>query len=138
MNRQELQDLSELRLREARSLFMAGLPDGAYYLAGYSVECALKACIAKRTKEHDFPEKPELVRKLYVHKLTELMVLSQLAPLLEVTIRANPSLKVQWSIVQRWSEESRYERMDTASAEAVLKAIEDGSEGILSWIRQHW
>lgn len=138
MNRQELQDLSDLRLREARSLLAASLPDGAYYLAGYSVECALKACIAKRTKEHDFPEKPEFVRKLYVHKLPELMVLSQLAPLLEVAIRANPSLKVHWSIVQRWSEESRYERKEAASAEAVLKAIEDGSEGILPWIRLHW
>lgn len=98
----------------------------------------MKACIAKRTREHDFPEKPELVRKLYVHKLTELMVLSQLASLLEVAIRANPSLKVQWSIVQSWSEESRYERMDTTLAEALLKAIEDGSEGILPWIRLHW
>jgi len=119
-------------------LWAAGFSDGAYYLAGYSVECALKACVAKRTKEHDFPEKPEVVRKLYVHKLNELMVLSNLAPLLEAAIRTNPSLKDRWSIVQRWSEESRYERRDPTSAEAVLNAIEDGSEGILPWIRLHW
>jgi hypothetical protein len=138
MNRTELQALSDIRLKEAYALWAAGLSDGAYYLAGYAVECALKACIAKRTKEHDFPEKPEQVRKFYVHKLTELMILSQLAPLLEVAVRANPSLKDRWSIVQRWSEDSRYERRDSTSAEAVLKAIEDGSEGILPWIRLHW
>ena len=138
MNRQELQDLSKLRLREARLLLAAGSPDGAYYLAGYSVECALKARIAKRTKEYDFPEKPELVRKFYVHKLTELMVLSQLAPLLDVAIRTNVRLKVQWDIVQRWSEESRYQRNDLAAAEALLQAIDDGSGGVLPWITLHW
>jgi HEPN domain-containing protein len=30
-------------------LLEAGLYAGAYYLAGYAVECALKACIAKKT-----------------------------------------------------------------------------------------
>jgi hypothetical protein len=35
----------------------AGFSDGAYYLAGYTVDCAIKASVAKRTQEHDFPEK---------------------------------------------------------------------------------
>lgn len=38
-------------------LLTAGMPEGAYYLAGYAVECALKSCIARRTQEHDFPDK---------------------------------------------------------------------------------
>jgi HEPN domain-containing protein len=137
MNRHELQELSELRLKEARSLLDAGLSDGAYYLAGYSVECALKACIAKRTKEYDFPDK-DLVQKSYTHKLTDLMRHSQLALLFEIAIRTNASLQDQWSIVQRWTEESRYERKDTSAAEALLKAIEDDSGGILRWIKLHW
>jgi hypothetical protein len=49
MNRAEFQKLSDLRLHESKALLTAGLPQGAYYLAGYAVECALKACIAKRT-----------------------------------------------------------------------------------------
>jgi hypothetical protein len=137
MNRQELQDLSDLRLREARSLFATGLPDGAYYLAGYSVECALKACIAKRTREHDFPDK-DFVQKSYTHKLVDLMRHSQLAPLLEIEIRTNLRLKVQWDIVQRWSEESRYQRNDHGATEALLQAIDDGSGGVFPWIRLHW
>jgi hypothetical protein len=47
MDRKDLQSLSRWRLLEARALLRAGLPNGAYYLAGYSIECALKACIAK-------------------------------------------------------------------------------------------
>ena len=54
MNRTDLQKLSNARIREARILFAAGEYSGAYYLAGYAVECALKACIAKSVKRHDF------------------------------------------------------------------------------------
>jgi len=38
-------------------LLRLGLFDGAYYLAGYAVECALKACIAKGTQRFEFPDK---------------------------------------------------------------------------------
>ncbi len=55
MNRMEFQGLAEIRIREAEILLAAGAWDGAYYLAGYAVECALKACIAKKTVEHSFP-----------------------------------------------------------------------------------
>lgn len=47
MDRGEFQQLSKVRLQEARALLKMGLSDGAYYLAGYAVEFALKACIAK-------------------------------------------------------------------------------------------
>jgi HEPN domain-containing protein len=50
MNRADLQKLSNTRLRQARILFAAGESSGAYYLAGYAVECALKACFAKHVK----------------------------------------------------------------------------------------
>lgn len=49
VDRQDLQELSRVRLKEATALLKLGLFDGAYYLAGYAVECALKACIAKAT-----------------------------------------------------------------------------------------
>ena len=71
MNRIEFQEIAELRLKESRALLAAGLPDGAYYLAGYSVECALKACIAKRTQEHDFPEQKRAIDS-HTHDLRDL------------------------------------------------------------------
>ena len=52
MNRGDLQLLANIRLDEAKALLAASLPAGAYYLAGYAVECGLKACIAKLTNQH--------------------------------------------------------------------------------------
>ena len=68
MNRAELQNLAELRIKEAHILLTAASYPGAFYLAGYAIECALKSCIAKQTKEYDFPDKDE-VNKSYTHNL---------------------------------------------------------------------
>ena len=52
-------------------MLQLGLFDGAYYLAGYAVECALKACIAKGTLRGEFPDKKR-VDSSYSHNLREL------------------------------------------------------------------
>jgi HEPN domain len=57
VDRKDFQELAKVRLKEANALFRLGLYDGAYYLAGYAVECALKACIAKGTRRYEFPDK---------------------------------------------------------------------------------
>ena len=51
VDRKDLQELSKVRLKEATALLKLGLFDGAYYLAGYAVECALKACVLSRMGE---------------------------------------------------------------------------------------
>jgi len=55
MNRSDFQKLTEIRMKEAKVLLSNACFEGAYYLAGYAVECAIKACIAKKTQIHDFP-----------------------------------------------------------------------------------
>ena len=50
LKRRDLRELALLRLKEAQVLLANGCWSGAYYLAGYAVECALKACIAKGTE----------------------------------------------------------------------------------------
>jgi hypothetical protein len=66
MTRTEFQELAEVRLKEAETLLAAGLWDGAYYLAGYAVECAVKACIAKGIGAEVFPDK-EFANKCFTH-----------------------------------------------------------------------
>jgi hypothetical protein len=56
MNRNELQKISRLRVKEAKVLLDNGYAPGAYCLMGYAVECVLKACIAKKTKRYDCPD----------------------------------------------------------------------------------
>lgn len=65
MNRAEFQQLSRLRLREARALMSGGHYQGAYYLSGYAVECALKACICKQFGRYEFPDR-KLVNDSYI------------------------------------------------------------------------
>ncbi len=137
MNRQQLQQLSGLRLRESQALFAAGLPDGAYYLAGYAVECALKACIAKRTREHDFPDK-KLGTESHTHNLIELMRIAQLASDLKSAMQSDSKLADDWITLQNWSETSRYKRWKSWEAQSLLDAVETDSGGLLPWIRLHW
>jgi hypothetical protein len=137
MNRIELQGISEIRLRESRALLSAGFAEGAYYLAGYAVECALKACIAKRTREHDFPEKKQ-VNDSHTHDLGKLLNLAELKDELDAVIGADPAMASALDQIQDWSETSRYQRKTHQEAVALLKAIEEGKGGILPWIRLHW
>lgn len=137
MNRADFQQLAELRLREAEALLAAGLPDGAYYLAGYSVECALKACIAKRTQLHDFPEK-KLVNDSHTHNLKELLRLAELKTELDSVLDADPEMRSNLETVQDWSETARYQRKTALDTIALLTAIENQKGGLLPWIRQRW
>jgi hypothetical protein len=73
MNRIDLQALAEERALDAQALLNASRWSGAYYLAGYAIECGLKACIAKLTELHDFPDK-DFVNKSYTHKIDVLMI----------------------------------------------------------------
>ena len=137
MNRADFQQLAELRLREAEALLAAGLSDGAYYLAGYSVECALKACIAKRTQLHDFPEK-KLVNDSHTHNLKELLRLAELKTELDSVLDADPEMRSNLETVQDWSETARYQRKTALDTVALLTAIESQKGGLLPWIRQRW
>lgn len=137
MNRTDFQEITEVRLQESKALLAAGYPDGAYYLAGYAVECALKACIAKRTREHDFPEK-KLVNDSHTHDLGKLLALAELRVDLETAMQANPALKSSLDAAQDWSETSRYERKNTQEATELLQAIEDQTGGLLPWIMSRW
>lgn len=71
-SRSDFQWLAKTRIREAKALLDQGLFDGAYYLAGYAVECALKACIVKKIKRSELPDK-KFIQDVYTHKLGRLL-----------------------------------------------------------------
>jgi HEPN domain-containing protein len=43
----ELKKLARIRLADANALYEARRYAGAYYMAGYAIECAIKAILAK-------------------------------------------------------------------------------------------
>lgn len=131
MNRADFQQLAALRLDEARSLLAAGQPSGAYYLAGYAVERALKACIARQTRAENFPPRPETVRNMYTHDLSRLVRIAELQSELVSARAANPAFQRYWETVSTWSEQARYETFTQAQAADLLTAISDPTNGVM-------
>jgi hypothetical protein len=93
MNRNDFQKISKLRVKEAKALLDKRFFSGAYYLLGYAVECAFKACIARNTDEFDFPPNPKQVRNIYTHDLETLLRASGLEHELENEIKKIRDLK---------------------------------------------
>src|SRR5579872_4828922 len=135
MNRKEFQGLSATRLREAKLLLSANAADGAYYLAGYAVECALKACIAKKTQRHDFPDK-QRANDSYTHNAKKLIVVAGLESALDEAVRQS-EFGFRWKIVIQWSEESRYAAHSPQEALDLIEAIENRKHGVLQWLKKH-
>lgn len=128
----DFEKLMELRLKEANLLIDNGNWEGAYYLAGYAVEFALKIrIISNLMKSNSFPEKKH-AENFYRHDLTIL----RRAAGLEDEMKGDLAVSVQWDIVKDWSEQSRYE-IGTGEQEArdLYDAI---ANGVVPWIKAHW
>lgn len=136
ITRREFQKLADLRAQEAAVLVQNRKPQGAYYIAGYAVECALKACIAKETKRHEFPPKKKFVQDVYTHDLSNLLRLSGLDKQLESDMKVNAALGVNWGIVKEWTEESRYITSGLKGKDMHTALM--GTDGVLTWIKQRW
>ncbi|WP_395140707.1 HEPN domain-containing protein [Armatimonas sp.] len=129
MTQQDFQQLALERLADSQALLAAGRWGGAYYLAGYSVECALKACIAKKTQQGDFPSKD--APKFYTHNLVELLSHCGLGKPI--------GRESEWAIVRDWNEQSRYDPPKSQQdAKDIIVAITDQQKGILSWLQTQW
>lgn len=137
MDRRDLQQLSGVRLREAKALLKIGLCDGAYYLAGYAVECALKACISRRTRRYEFPDRKR-VDASHSHNLRELVKVAELEASRLDRAGKDPDFRNNWDIAQSWSEQSRYQKHRPESAKALLDAVSDRQHGVIAWIKLHW
>lgn len=138
MHRNDLRRLSRLRIGEARFLLRAGAYQGAYYLAGYSVECALKASIARQFQQHDIPSR-KLVNDAYTHDLDKLLDLAGLRPVLQQEAAANPPLQTNWNVVKDWNETVRYNPGITRQeAQDLYTACTARRYGVLAWLRDLW
>ena len=134
----EFQQLANERLEEARELLTLKKWGGAYYLAGYAVELALKACIIKVLMVTDaFPAK-DFSKDCYTHVIEKLVGLAKLTDLRKIALAADPDLSMNWGVVKDWSEEKRYHLIDQSEAEELFNAIADGVHGVLQWIKRQW
>ena len=138
MNRGVFQQISEIRRRDAVTLLKARQYSGVYYLIGYAVECALKACVAKQVRRYDFPDR-KLANEVFTHDLEKLVRLAGLAPELKKQMEANKPLELNWAVVKDWSESSRYEiGITEAQARDLYSACTARRDGVLNWIKRRW
>lgn len=137
MNRADLKKISQIRLNESKILLHKRQFSGSFYISGYIIECALKACIARKTKKGEFPDK-DAVSQSYTHDLTQLVRVSGLEYNLDKEIKKNKNFEINWTTVKDWSEQSRYEFHNQNEAQDLLKAIVDSREGVLQWIKRYW
>ena len=132
--RDEFQRLAILRAEEAAVLANNGKEEGAYYLAGFAVECALKACIAKRTRQHQYP--PKNAGQYYDHNLDALLQLADLRNALESEMKRSRQFEKNWETVHDWDVEKRYESTGLKGAEMVTAV--SSADGVLEWLKLHW
>ena len=138
MNRQEFQKLAKNRLKDAKALLQAKRFDAAYYLAGYAIECALKACIARKTNKYDFPPNRKTIDQFYSHDLRDLISAAGLTLEFESKLKENNSFQLFWTVVKNWNEKSRYETHTQKDAEDIYRAISNKTNGVLRWLKLHW
>ena len=137
MNRDDLKELALIKLEDARVLLENERYDGAYYLCGYVVECGLKACIAKQTKQYDFPDK-DRGNQSWTHDLERLVRTADLGSDLSEEMRKDKQFGQNWGVVKDWREDSRYRKHTEAQARNLYSAIIDKEHGVLQWMEQHW
>ncbi len=134
VNRGEWQRLSAMREREAKVLLDAGEYAGAYYLCGYAVECALKACIVRGLPAESMPEKKD-VDRFYTHDLDQLLTLAKLRD----AFLTDEDRKIDWNIVTDWNERARYRNDITgAQAASLYRICTESTIGVLPWLRTVW
>lgn len=138
MNKSDLEALVDIRISEAEILLEYESYEGAYYLVGYAIECAIKACIAKQVRQYDFPNK-ELAQKSHQHKLTDLLGVAGLKQKLSEKEQSDFNFQLNWAVVKDWTVESRYERsIESTKANDIYQAVTDENSGILAWLKTFW
>lgn len=144
----EILELVKQRLREANILLQNDEPDGAFYLAGYSVELMLKwkVCenfdIPNLYREKNEP-KIEGVQKLkgatYTHDLYSLLLFSGLRKKFDKEKVSNTKLQKANSLLfSCWNEKVRYKpcgHKRTKNVEDLLSLLTDEKNGLIQWIK---
>ncbi|QJD77935.1 hypothetical protein [Spirosoma rhododendri] len=144
-----MQKLAQQRLADAAVLLAADQPDTAFYLAGYAIECALKAAVCRTLDQNDFyqPDRTNkgsryvqdrVFREFKTHNYSDLLVLSGLSAKFEKARTEDGQLETAWTRVRsmNWSEQVRY-NLNSFSVLPVSEFVESVNT-IVVWISKYW
>ena len=131
--------LSDVRIAEAQALIAAGFWSGAYYLAGYAVECKLKVLVVKKVENDPgiiFREQ-RFQSEIWTHNFADLLKKLDLSEKLKQESKINLRLENYWNIASNWNETTRYGFPIEADARNLVEAVIDPTDGVLSWISKN-
>lgn len=151
---EEIKKLAYLRLSEAEILCANAKYDGAFYLAGYSVELMLKAKICEHFRIDNLFNREEckiqgisdLRKVVETHDINLLLILSGLESKFRTAQKTNEKLKESYRFFTAstgnktdWSEQVRYLPINSKTEEDVKEFISllNDDEGLLKWIEQN-
>lgn len=137
MRRSDLQLIAQAKIDDAILLLESGRASNSYYLAGYSIEIGLKACIAKQISSDTIPDLA-FVRSIYSHSIGELVKVAGLASRLKRQQDDDKTFAANWAIVCEWGPDERYNVIDIGTAQLMISAVVDPKNGVLQWIKAHW
>jgi hypothetical protein len=139
-NLKDITELADWRLEEADYLCKGGYFDGAFYLAGYSVELYLKAKIAENLDVVDFysqyAPKSDLSKTFLIHNLERLVLLSGLQTKFSAARLTDPVLDNYWTTIKAWSEKTRYDIKGLHTQNEVDEFI-NALKIIIEWIKMN-
>lgn len=131
--------LAERYSADSQILLEAKRWSTTYYLAGFSVECALKACATRRIPAKSIPDKKWLLNKFFTHDLNHLLACAGLNQALKHHADNSPVFSKNWvQGVLKWSSESRYSEVSPAAARELVRAVNDEQDGVLPWLKNFW
>lgn len=150
-NPTEIKRLAYERLAEAEILCAAAKYDGAFYLAGYSIELMLKAKVCEHLGiDNLFDEQPKAVvygvsevrKALKTHDIAVLLIFSSLKTKFETEKGVSKILMQTYTRLFElsgrclWNEQVRYQAVGTQNAEEVIEliALLQHQEGLIKWI----
>jgi hypothetical protein len=140
VNRAHWQRLAEDRVVDAQILLGSQRWNAAYHLAGYAVECGLKACILARVDKDSgvIYGAKDFLNNCWIHDLEKLIENAGLKVDRDALCRTNIAFQGYWAVTKDWTEKSRYDVRTESQAKELFEAISHEPDGVLSWIRKHW
>ncbi len=112
---------------------------GAYYLAGYALECALKSCVLVYIERTGIIfEDKKYAQKCWTHDIEELVKQADLTVERGNAVSSNRNLGQNWLIAKDWSESSRYRISTQLQAEKLFSALTNNTDGVLPWVKTFW
>ena len=110
---ENLEKLSEEKLRDADVLYGAGCYGGAFYICGYAVELSLKEKICITLGWDEYPSDGKY-KFLKIHDFEVLLHFSGAEKQVKKTLMS------EWSIVMKWNPDTRYSSAIQTAKNALL------------------